>query len=315
MYRSRLGLYLAVHSSNACTQFVFKSTLNTSVDACSFCALHAVSPCTHEETATVRAPVKDLKSKRGFKWIDIEMLEPFSLIQYLWNDVGLQIDENQVRTFWTEHRNRGTAWAVRAESTDFIPLGLYGDSCRIRHIAHQPVQKAVGIFLNCPLFRPNNARASRWLLCTIDENLLFKHVTLNRIYARLVWSLNMLWEDRFPACGPFGEAIPERFRHRVGKPITGKRFQVVELRGDWVWHKQVLRFNSTWLAGARKPVCFLCPAYRTGAHWYTNVTESNPLWDCQYDCPEFIRCELPSRGPSSSARCSNLALLVESVFM
>ncbi|CAK9022330.1 unnamed protein product [Durusdinium trenchii] len=270
--------------------FVKKSKINAARNFFSFCHVPV-------ETATIRAPVRDRKSRKGFKWMNIEMLEPYSVIQYLWCTVGLEIDDAQLHNFWAEHRARGTPWAVATE-TDFIPLALYGDGCRIRQVSLQPVQKAIGIFLSCPLYRPKGARACRWLLCTLDENLLYKEVTLNKIFARIVWSLNLLWEDRFPACDPFGQPVPERFRARIGTPITGKRFQVVEFRGDWVWQKQVFRFNSTWLAGARKPVCFACPAYRTGQCRYTDVTESSPLWDRQYTYLEFLNREMPASGLS-----------------
>ncbi|CAK9112309.1 Uncharacterized protein SCF082_LOCUS52077, partial [Durusdinium trenchii] len=262
--------------------------------------LRTIDDVAGAETATIRAPVRDRKSRKGFKWMNIEMLEPYSVIQYLWCTVGLEIDDAQLHNFWAEHRARGTPWAVATE-TDFIPLALYGDGCRIRQVSLQPVQKAIGIFLSCPLYRPKSARACRWLLCTLDENLLYKEVTLNKIFARIVWSLNLLWEDRFPACDPFGQPVPERFRARIGTPITGKRFQVVEFRGDWVWQKQVFRFNSTWLAGARKPVCFACPAYRTGQCRYTDVTESSPLWDRQYTYLEFLNREMPASGLSCLA--------------
>ena len=313
-------------------QLVRKSKFNTARDFFSFCHV-PVEPllsisfhiavrtseiflvtCMHsggksvlfkpQETATLRAPVKDLKSKRGFKWIEIELLEPFSVVQYLWNTVRLDVGEKNVQRFWTEHRPRGTPWALKSESTDFVPLGIYGDGCRIRQIAHQPTQKAIGIFLNCPIFRPNNARASRWLLCTVDENLLYKHVTLNRIYARIVWSLNCLWEDRFPTCGPSGEPLPERFQRRAGQAITGRRFQVVEVRGDWAWHKLVFRFNSSWQAGARKPVCFACPAVKSGECRYHNVTDSSKLWEKMYTHEEFLRKEMPAVGPSCLAGCA-----------
>ena len=122
-----------------------------------------------KEIVKIRAPVADRKCKEGFKWIDIEMLEPFSLIRYLWAEVGIEIGTAEVETFWREHRARGTQWAVNSSEDSYIPLGIYGDSCRVRQIAHQPVHKALGIFLNCPLFRPRNSRASRWLVCTLDE--------------------------------------------------------------------------------------------------------------------------------------------------
>ena len=254
-----------------------------------------------KEIVKIRAPVADRKCKEGFKWIDIEMLEPFSLIRYLWAEVGIEIGTAEVETFWREHRARGTQWAVNSSEDSYIPLGIYGDSCRVRQIAHQPVHKALGIFLNCPLFRPRNSRASRWLVCTLDERLLYKHITLNKIFARLCWSLNCLYEDRYPSCGPNGETLEGKFRDRIGQPITGHRFQVVECRGDWLWHKQVFRFNSSWTAGRNKPVCFMCPALSSGDCKYYNIQESSPLWQRQYTFMQVLRVEMPLQGPSTLA--------------
>ena len=114
-----------------------------------------------EAVKRLRAPVKNDKVPAGFSMEWLEYLEPHSLVRFLWKDAGLSIDEDLVREYWREYRARGHAWAVESRaSDDFIPLGLYGDGCRVRHVAHQPVQKCVGIFLNCPLFRPYGSRAS-----------------------------------------------------------------------------------------------------------------------------------------------------------
>lgn len=226
----------------------------------------------------------------------------------------MDLGEDAISDFWKEHRARGTPWAINSERGDFVPLALYGDACRVRQIAHQPLQKSIGFFLSCPLFRPRSARAGRWLLCTIDEGLLWGHSTLNKIFARITWSLNLLHVDRFPCCGPSGEALVDpTHQKRAGQAITGKRFQVVELRGDWLWHKQVFRFSSTWTAGARKPVCFACPAFGSGARQYMNVTETSPLWSEQYGLGEFLRKEMPQEGPSFSTIYSVLFAL-ESMF-
>lgn len=263
-----------------------------------------------KEIASIRAPVKDRKEELGYRWETIEMLEPFSVIEYLWNTVGIDLDQQAVRTFWEEHRKRGTPWAVHSDAdSDVIPLGLYGDACRIRQQAHQPAQKALGIFLNCPIFRPHSSRASRWLLMSIDEGLLYKRKTLNKIMARIVWSLNILSEDRYPACGPHGESFSGKFQDRVGQRITGKRFSVVELRGDWLHHKHVFAFNSTWQAGKNKPVCFCCPAYRSGECRYYNILETSPLWQRQYTLGQFLRLEMPKKDPSNLANFHVLAYL------
>ena len=251
-----------------------------------------------KEVATIRLPVRERKDERGYRFINFELLEPWSLIKYLWNEVGIEIPSEQVQNFWQEHRRRGSPWARHTNAEeDYIPLGIYGDACRIRQMPHQPVDKCLGLFINCPLWRPRSSRASRWLICTINEKLLYKRKTLNMIIGRLVWSINLLWDDKYPACGFDGKPCAKFAAHQ-GERITGKRFCITEVRGDWLWHQQVFKFSSTWVAGVNKPVCFLCPAFKTGDCKYYNVTESSPLWGFQYNFAEFLLKETPSKDPS-----------------
>ena len=152
----------------------------------------------------------------------------------------------------------------------------------------------IGIWLNAPLWRPKNVRASRWLLCAIREDDLYQHFTLNCIYHRIVWSLNCLHDGLYPHTGPKGEALEGKFKERAGTPLCGGMvFSVTEVRADWAYHKQLLRFASSWSGGANVPVCFQCPAWNTGTHRFYDVSEQSPLWAKQYTLVEFLVEQMP----------------------
>ena len=279
---------------------------------CSHCALatQRFSANMPEEIGKVHVPIKDDKDSRGYRWDWIEFVEPYSLARHIWREAGLDgLDRQTVHDYWKGHLDRDAPWALHLERLlgeelyDIVPLGIYGDGCRIRHVTHQKPQKAFGLFMNCPLFRPYSSYASRWLLFSIDENLLYKHHTMNTVLARITWSCNLLFEDRFPSTGCWGQPLTPKEENRKGLPITGQKFVVCELRGDWKYVKDVWRVQSSWKAGVRNPVCFLCPAFGTGHSKYYNIKENSPLWAMQYSLTEFIIHQMPERGICCLVEC------------
>lgn len=255
--------------------------------------------CLAKETVKFKAPVANPKLDPPFEMKELSLLEPFSVVRYMFCDVGIHVDYNQVGQFWSHHWQVGSPWAVNSSASQrHIPLGLHGDGAKLRQLAYQAPQKMVGIFLNAPLWRPRSVRAGRWLLFAIREEDLYKHETLNAAYHRIVWSLNCLHSGLYPCSGPNGEPLEGKFRERANTPIcNGMQFSVTEIRGDWAYHKQSLRFRSSWSGGVNVPVCFQCPAMNSGPDCYYDVSENSPLWSKQYNLVQFLVEQVPDVDP------------------
>lgn len=263
---------------------------------------------TAEDIIKIKAPLKSRKSPGGYDLVDLDVLDPFDLVHYLWNVIGIDVPEAAVRQYWQHHRSRGSAWALHSQASECtMPLGLYGDSVKVRS-TYQGLEKMVGIFLNVPLYRPRSVRCSRWLLCTVQEHLLHSHHTLDCIFRYLTWALNQLYTGKFPTCGPDGEALTGKAASRAGQWVCPKNkltFQVTELRGDWLWHKQVFRFRSSWKGGSKQPVCFKCKAWAKGPvdQLYYHIEENSPLWSTEYPTVvDFLVDQCPDR-PCTLAYC------------
>jgi len=241
----------------------------------------------------------------------LELLEPFSVVKYMFETAGVAIDYSDVKAFWSHHWEVGSPWASDTTATDqHIPLGLHGDAAKVRQVAFQPAEKVLGIWLNAPLWRPKSVRASRWLLCAIHEADLYQHHTLNSIYHRIVWSLNCLHDGLYPSTGPSGEQLEGIQKERAGTPICGgKKNSVTEVRADWLYHKQLLRFRSSWSGGAKVTVCFQCPAWNSGPCRFYDVSETSPLWTKQYTLVEFLAQQMPQKDPCAQVSLYSFTFL------
>lgn len=268
-----------------------------------------VPPWIAEDTAKVSAPIVNSKLPSGHEWTQLEVLDPVSVVRYM-VDSGLKIDMKAVRKFWDHHRSVNSPWIVQTQATrDHVPLGLFGDAVKFRQKSYGKPEKMLAVFLNAPLWRPKLARASRWLLFAIRENDLYEHKTLDCIFHYLVWRLNVLHDGTFPITGRSGEPLTGRDRERAGQAVcNGLRFAITELRGDWLYHRQVFRMRSTWLSGKKAPVCYLCPAYNTGPCSWLQLEDSSPLWDKQYTLAEWLVDQCPP-DPSHSVHSQSLQVV------
>ena len=210
------------------------------------------------------------------------ILEPHKVIHYLFTSAGLDIPQEHVSSFWHCVRDLGKEpWtSVSHASREHIPLGLYGDSCRVAG-GH----KQLGLFLNLPLWRPPSARLSRFLLASIEESRLWGSETLDTILAAIVRSMNYLYVG-----------VDASQNQLAG----GRLFAGTELRGDWLFHKQVWRFASSWLSP--KNVCYLCDAKGRDPDPSKLFWNSDGSWH-SYSRIEFINIQLGARARPCPPPC------------
>ena len=229
----------------------------------------------------------------------LPILDIHSLIAYLVDQCAVAINEKDVQQYWSWARGTGQPWAAHhPASSKHIPLGLYADAARVdTEFGHY---KVLGIFVNLPLWRPKSTRYSRWLIFSIKEELLWKHHTLNRVYSRVVWCCNLLFDGTMPSAGPNGEPLPKDQSKLSGLPICQKGyvFAVTELRGDWLYHKQSLRFLASW---SGHDVCFKCTARRVGNEedMYYHVDATSKWLSEEFSLADCLALRMPSTDPRS----------------
>ena len=229
--------------------------------------------------------------------VELEVVDPHLIINYLFDVVGVDIPASAVRSFWRHHHAVRSPWLETCEaSIDHVPVALYGDGARCRQQAYRPVEKVLGLCLSLPLWRPKSSRFSRWLLFSIDETLLYKRKTLNAVFRRLVWSINSMFTGCFPVRDELGRPLNDA---KAGRPLTkcGRAFAFTELRGDWSYFALIFGFNSSWKAGTNKSVCFLCEAFGAGnpGNQYYHIDENCRCWGSMYNKASFLAREMPNQ--------------------
>lgn len=224
------------------------------------------------------------------------IMHPHRILSYLCNEIELQVDLDGVREFWTHSRNMCEPWALESPATnDHVPIGLWGDSARLWTVYR--VEKQMTITLNLPLFRPRSTRHSRFVLFSIPAEKLFKNRTLNGVFRRLTWSINACFSGFNPTQGVGGRPLSGSDVARSGLPLTkqGYAFALVEVRGDWEFHRDVWRPTSSWQGIC---MCFRCPAMSKGPEgflYYNN--QDNCLWGQQeFTLSEFVSQRLKERN-------------------
>ena len=153
--------------------------------------------------------------------------------------------------------------------------------------------------MNLVIFRPRSVRYSRFLLWSCDSSLLYLNRTTNAVLRWVVWSFNWMHEGLNPTSRPGNRPLSDGERQRAGQYLTSgqHKFQVVELRGDWEWHKAIWQFKSSWKGGVNMGICFKCPAMAksndTGL-LYWNTDEDSTWCQNEFGTVEFISQLLPS---------------------
>ena len=241
-----------------------------------------------QEIESIRVPVFDKKSPGEKKVEAYPIVFPHRILSYLFDDVGLDIPESVVNSYWDHSIRMKEPWACESEASRFhMPVGIHGDAARLWTV--YKVEKLVGVWMNLPLFRPKSVRHSRWLLFSIPRDKLIKNRTLNAVWKRLVWSLNAAFEGKNPEHGPGGCSLFGDHLARAGTPLckTNRRFALTELRGDWEWHRDTWRFTASWNG---QQVCFKCPALKSGdeRYRYYNISDSSRWLGEEFTLDQFI---------------------------
>ena len=263
------------------------------------CAFLEASRCMDEAIQTIRIPVKFTDLADGsekFQIQDWPILDPHSVVSFLFEDAKLSIPQQAIHRYWEHHCRFGEPWAQNTATHGMVPLGLFGDSARAS-TAFGHVNVA-GIFMNIILFRPKSIRLSRYLLFAIEDEKLWGYHTLNTVYRRICWSLRACFQGIHPCYDQYGKELPARLKKVAGSPLTSShtKFVVTEVRGDWQWHKKFFRFPGVSWNGLS--MCYHCRA-RSKGQWpdlYWNLGETT-TWDHhEFTLAEFLEERIPSRG-------------------
>ena len=223
------------------------------------------------------------------------MYDPHKLVQFLFSEGGMTMNPQLVQKFWQIKRHEEKeAWAVASPASDsHIPIALYGDAAQV--YLHRVV-KMVGIFVSFPLWRCYSNRCSRFCIFAIEEAKCWKTDTLDAIWRRVVYSLNLL----------FLGVHPEHGGHLVS---GGLKFTLTEFRGDWLFFRQVFAWTSTWTSPTN--VCFRCSARGSfqgnGSDVFYNCWDDRPNWQ-ERDLLQFIVTQLAQRPSPCFLVCMHLIL-------
>ena len=158
------------------------------------------------------------------------MYDPHSLLEYLFDECGLKIEAQEIQKYWRSASDRNCPWAVN-EPGDRIPVKIFGDDC----VYDERLNKAYALVLSLLLWRPKSARCSRFLIWTQKSAEFVGFAGMQPVLARMVWSLNLLYE--------------------TGLPKTGHRFAVCEIGGDWAWNRLFWQLERHWNSMTPCPFC------------------------------------------------------------
>ena len=81
----------------------------------------------------------------------------------------------------------------------------------------------------------------------------------------------MAYHGLFPRFDWNGDPMSGRYAKAGGKPLAGGPYALVEVRGDWKWHKEAFSLKTWWRS--KDGICFHCRAANHGVfkpiglHW------------------------------------------------
>ena len=261
-----------------------------------------------KEIEYVDVPVLDRKQPGNFRVTKQPMLFPHRIMSFLFDEVGLDIQKEQINNFWDKAIAAGENWAS-ADSRDRVPLGFYGDAAVLYTQVRR--EKLLCFFLNIPIWRPKSVRYSRFLLWSMEFKDLLPRRTVNTVLRWIVWSLNALWTGKNPTERMGGRPLTPAEQRRAGTFLTRRHleFQLVEIRGDWEFHKLIWQLpNCGWKA---LNVCFKCTASSSDPRLlYWNHDGDNCRWIREeFSTGEFIANRLPEEHACNFTALARFDLL------
>ena len=219
-----------------------------------------------QDLVEIHAPIDRRELGEGTPTVPIPVVNLLSLIQYLFNDFGIFVQEQNLKQFW-QHIKENFPWGERHPAVDsaaHIPLGLHGDDCKYSNLHTGAPEKVLVISCNVVLWCPRTTRSSRFPLCAIRDKDCLGPRTLFPILRYIAWAFNILWDGYLPSTGHGfgGGKLPPNLC--VSEPgareflTTGQhRFCLTEVRGDWSWLVYFFNFRNRWTS---TEICWKCRA-------------------------------------------------------
>ena len=191
-----------------------------------------------EEPKQISIPVVAIDKVDGSTTTkDFPVLLPHKILKYLFETAQIEIHEDNLRKFWSHLREVQHPWVQSIDTTNqFIPIGVHGDEAHYGADTAN-INKLTCIFLDLPLWRPKNARLSRFLMFCIDSSQCVGYETLHPVLQSIAESINWAY---------FG-------MDETGQITTHRKFILSELRGDQVWHHYIWRHLNWW---RKRECCF-----------------------------------------------------------
>ena len=172
------------------------------------------------------------------------MFDPHAMLEYLFDEIGLQISQADIGRYWQEAADRGCPWAATESGQMRIPVKIFGDDC----VYDERQTKAYAIYMSLPLWRPKSARNSRFLIWTQKSSQFVGIEGLQPVLARMVWSFNLLYH--------------------TGLEKSGHRFCVCEIGGDWSWNRFFWQIERHWNSAVP---CMYCDVKKYGRRSYVEM--------------------------------------------
>ena len=74
------------------------------------------------------------------------IIHPHSILSFLFNEVGVEIPEAEIRGYWDDAYRFRRPWAPASPSRLHVPLAMYGDSART--VVQYKFEKVTGLTVN-----------------------------------------------------------------------------------------------------------------------------------------------------------------------